>query len=77
MLYVIYNDMRFPKRKQNRLKHYDYSQNGYYFVTVCTHMRRPIFADDGSEMMHTNNVGAKFIAPETNGSGSMNRTQRI
>ena len=57
--------MRFPKRKQNRLKHYDYSQNGYYFVTVCTYRRRPIFADD---------VGAQFIAPERNASGSMNRT---
>ncbi len=24
-----------PKRKHPRLKHYDYSQNGCYFVTVC------------------------------------------
>ncbi len=23
-------------RKQNRLKEYDYSQNGYYFITICT-----------------------------------------
>lgn len=23
-------------RKQFRLKNYDYSQNGYYFVTICT-----------------------------------------
>ncbi len=23
-------------RKQNRLKEFDYSQNGYYFITVCT-----------------------------------------
>ena len=32
-------------RKHIRLPNYDYSQNGYYFVTVCTHMRRPIFVD--------------------------------
>ena len=25
-----------PKRKPNRLKDYDYSQNGAYFITVCT-----------------------------------------
>ena len=25
------------KRKLNRLKNYDYSSVGYYFVTVCTH----------------------------------------
>jgi len=28
------NDL--PKRKPNRLKNYDYSQNGAYFVTICT-----------------------------------------
>lgn len=32
-------DTFLPKRKQIRLKHYDYSQNGYYFVTVCTRDR--------------------------------------
>ena len=67
-------DIRFPKRKQIRLKHYDYSQNGYYFVTVCTHMRRPIFADGGLEMTQMNNVGARFIAPEINASGLINQT---
>lgn len=28
--------MDFPKRKSPRLKEYDYSTPGYYFVTVCT-----------------------------------------
>ena len=28
--------MDLPKRKPNRLKDYDYSRNGMYFVTVCT-----------------------------------------
>ena len=27
---------KFPKRKPNRLKKFDYSQNGAYFVTICT-----------------------------------------
>ena len=26
-----------PSRKHPRLKNYDYSQNGYYFVTICCH----------------------------------------
>ena len=31
------NDMnKFPKRKPIRLKDYDYSQNGAYFITICT-----------------------------------------
>ena len=28
--------MNLPKRKPTRLKNYDYSQNGYYFITICT-----------------------------------------
>ncbi len=28
--------MDLPKRKRTRLQGYDYSQNGYYFVTICT-----------------------------------------
>ena len=31
-----------PERKHPRLKEYDYSQNGCYFVTVCTDKRREI-----------------------------------
>ncbi|MCL2049423.1 MAG: hypothetical protein FWG87_11940 [Defluviitaleaceae bacterium] len=32
-----------PKRKPNRLKNYDYSQNGAYFITVCTKNREQMF----------------------------------
>ncbi len=39
--------MELPKRKQLRLKEYDYSQNGAYFVTICAHERRQIFAKIG------------------------------
>ncbi|MBP3481358.1 MAG: transposase [Clostridia bacterium] len=34
-----------PKRKQIRLKEYDYTQNGYYFITVCTHNRQNLFGE--------------------------------
>ena len=32
-----------PRRKTIRLKDYDYSQTGYYFVTICTQNREKIF----------------------------------
>ncbi|MGN1133052.1 MAG: hypothetical protein ACI4RN_01205 [Oscillospiraceae bacterium] len=34
--------MDLPKRKQIRLKNYDYSQNGMYFITICTKDRKEI-----------------------------------
>lgn len=48
-----------PKRKKIRLKYYDYSQNGYYFITVCAKDKKHIF---GSIVANTNNsVGADII----------------
>lgn len=32
-----------PQRKNQRLKNYDYSQNWYYFVTICTKDREDFF----------------------------------
>ena len=32
-----------PKRKVHHLRGYDYSQNGTYFITICTHQRRMLF----------------------------------
>ncbi len=36
--------MEKPVRKQNRLKHFDYSQSGAYFITVCTQDRKQILS---------------------------------
>jgi putative transposase len=36
---------QFKPRKQNRLKDYDYSRNGCYFVTICTDNRKEIFGN--------------------------------
>lgn len=33
----------FEKRKRNRLKEYDYSNAGYYFVTICVNDRNDYF----------------------------------
>lgn len=50
-------DVEKPERKPNRLKEYDYSQPGAYFVTICTRNREKLFW-----MEH---VGADIIRPET------------
>lgn len=34
--------MDYPKRKRIRLAGYDYSQDGYYYITICTHDRKRI-----------------------------------
>ena len=35
--------MPYPNRKPMRLKDYDYSQNGAYFITICTYNRQKLF----------------------------------
>ena len=37
--------MEFIKRKNLRIKNYDYSSKGAYFVTICIKDRRPILSD--------------------------------
>ncbi len=37
--------MELPKRKPTRLPNYDYSQNGYYFITICTHHKQNVLCD--------------------------------
>ncbi len=44
-----------PKRKSARLKGYDYSSVGLYFITICTHNRKCLFS---------NIVGAIHESPE-------------
>ena len=36
---------QFKKRKPTRLKNFDYSNDGYYFITICTHNRKRIFSN--------------------------------
>ena len=38
-------NMNLPQRKPNRLKHWDYSQPGAYFVTICTRNKAKILCD--------------------------------
>jgi putative transposase len=45
------------KRKSIRLKEYDYSSPGEYFVTICTHDQKCIFGDVINEEMHLSQEG--------------------
>ena len=47
--------MELPRRKPNRLPNYDYSQAGYYFITLCTKDKQPLFWQPS--------VGADIIRP--------------
>ena len=44
-------------RKSIRLKNYDYSQNGVYFITICTKNRRCLFGTIDNNEMALNTLG--------------------
>ncbi|MFN8528329.1 MAG: transposase [Anaerolineae bacterium] len=46
-----------PQRKSPRLKGYDYSLSGAYFVTVCTHDRRCLFGEIDDHVLMLNAAG--------------------
>lgn len=39
------NNPKYPNRKSIRLKGYDYSQAGLYFITICTQYRKHLFGE--------------------------------
>lgn len=47
----------FPRRRNPRLCGYDYSSEGLYFVTICTHRRQPLFGEIIGDTMHLNQAG--------------------
>ena len=50
--------MQIPQtRKQMRLKKYDYSADGYYFVTLCTNNRQALFGTIENNQTVLNNAG--------------------
>jgi REP element-mobilizing transposase RayT len=48
---------KYPERSSTRLKEYNYSQPGFYYVTICTDSRKCIFGDIIDGEMHLNNAG--------------------
>ena len=49
-------------RKDNRLKNFDYSQNGAYFITICVKNMECILSEISEN--DSNNVGADTIRPK-------------
>ncbi len=53
--------MELQKRKVNRLKEYDYSQVGAYFITICTENRKCILSEVvGGEVLDAPHITLKF-----------------
>lgn len=50
------------KRRPNRLKSYDYNQQGYYYLTICTKNRMDFFGEISNGIMHPSKMG--LIADE-------------
>jgi len=46
------------QRKSNRLRNYDYSQGGYYFITICTQDRIEWFGKIQNGVIELNENGA-------------------
>lgn len=46
-----------PIRKNLRLKEYDYSSEGYYFVTICVHQGKSLFGSILNSEMILNDAG--------------------
>lgn len=53
--------MSFSQRKAIRLPGYDYSENGAYFVTMCTYNRKPLFGDVGADLVSAQSVEAVLL----------------
>ncbi len=62
--------MNLPNRKPTRLKNYDYSSEGAYFITICTHQKQKILCDivgDGvydipqTDLSHYGLIADKYI----------------
>jgi REP element-mobilizing transposase RayT len=50
-------DRKLPQRKSPRLRNYDYSLAGAYFVTICAHQRAFLFGTIQSDEMRLNPLG--------------------
>lgn len=50
-----------PKRKNIRLKGYDYSQKGAYFITICTHNKQRLLGNVVGVGFHADPCKAPFV----------------
>ena len=55
------NDKQLPKRASIRLKNFDYSTTGAYFITICTRGRVPLFGPVGADSRSARMVARTFV----------------
>lgn len=73
--------MELRKRKNIRLKNYDYGQNGAYFITLCVKGRHEMFWDNvgaafgrlrsAAQPPFCNDVGARIARPPLSSEGQI------
>ena len=68
--------MNLPIRKRTRLKGYDYSTPGEYFVTICTAQKTHLFGEIKNSEMHLSSIG-KIVKGEILGIASHYENIRI
>lgn len=54
--------MNLPNRQSNRLKHYDYSRNGLYFITITTQNHEERFGKIRDCKMNLNDAGKMILS---------------
>ena len=54
---ITQNNKTSQERKSIRHQYYDYSRNGYYFVTICTYEKKHLFGEIINERMKRNELG--------------------
>ena len=62
-------------RKSIRLKDYDYSQPGAYFITICTYKHRNILGKIYGGKMHLNEFG-RIVEEEWNKTGEILKSRK-
>ena len=50
-------DKAYFKRKNPRLKDYDYTSGGYYFITICTADKKHFFGEIEEDKIQLNEIG--------------------
>ncbi|MCI6142584.1 MAG: hypothetical protein MR682_08165, partial [Subdoligranulum variabile] len=54
-------EIELTKRKSCRIPGYDYSQNGAYFITICTHQKRLLFGNLSQEAVGADSISARMV----------------
>ena len=65
-----------PKRKRNRLKYFDYSRAGAYFITICTHNKECTLSHI-VRAIHESPLRGRSIISKTVGYIKMNASKEI